>query len=252
MESALSHLARKHKDRNQRSRLRLWLFRLAVAVYIPVTTVLECAASFSASLWVSALALVFGTMQIQIPRKQNLDLTASIEDNYRGFGQLVPLILLVQPAGAVFEHFWKEDQAATPAPANRPQIDTFEMQEFELNDANDPIVSDNLPLCLKETRGSLPSYMADHKPTPISQRTTTRTPILELLYSSRLFAGIVWLNHLSVLGTGIFLFYTDSLIIGNASTSNWLFILAAVGVYGALSFVVTLVVAPFSRLGCCR
>lgn len=247
MESTLSYLARKHKDCNERSRLWLWLFRLAVAVYIPVTTALECAASFSASLWVSALGLVFGTMQIQIPRKQNLDLTATIEDNYRGFGQLVPLILLVQPAGAVFEHLWKEDQGATPAPANQPQIGTLDMQEFEIND--NPDVSEDLPLC--STSRSLLSYMAHQKPQPISYRTATRTPVLELLYSSRLFAGIVWLNHLSVLGTSIFLFYTDSLIIGNASTSNWLFILAAVGVYGALSFVVTLVITPCSRLGTC-
>lgn len=116
MESVLVWLARKYWNiRTQRPRVWLWSFRVVVAVYVPAISILECAASFSASLWISVLGLVFGTMQIQIPRRQNLDTTGSVEDNFNGFGQLVPLILLVQPAGAVVEHLWTREESPTTA-----------------------------------------------------------------------------------------------------------------------------------------
>jgi hypothetical protein len=47
--------------------------------------------------------LVFGTIQVVIPRLQNLPQIESKESQW-GFSQLVPMILLIQPLGALTEH----------------------------------------------------------------------------------------------------------------------------------------------------
>lgn len=79
------------------------LHRIVVAVWVPYFAVFETLASFSTAIWIACLGLAFGTIQIAIPRKQNQPLLGANE-NIWSFGQLVPLILLIQPFSVVWEH----------------------------------------------------------------------------------------------------------------------------------------------------
>ncbi|THW39345.1 hypothetical protein D6D25_04851, partial [Aureobasidium pullulans] len=99
--------------------LWLWCFRGLLVIWIPLVAFMEAMASFSASLWLSALGLVFGTIQIVIPRYQNLAQTAAQESEW-GFGQLVPLVLLVQPIGAISEHAWIRQGETTESNISEP------------------------------------------------------------------------------------------------------------------------------------
>lgn len=101
--SPLTWSARKYIEDNSRG--WLWTFRILLCALLPALVSMEVAASFSASLWLSALGLVFGTIEVIIPRNQMLVFTSAEEDKW-GFGQLVPLVLLVQPLGAVCEGLW--------------------------------------------------------------------------------------------------------------------------------------------------
>jgi hypothetical protein len=56
-------------------------------------TLVEFLSSLAASLWLSMWRLVFGTIQVVIPRLQNLPQIESKESQW-GFSQLVPMILL--------------------------------------------------------------------------------------------------------------------------------------------------------------
>ena len=80
----------------------LLLHRVVVAVWVPYFAVFETLASFSTAIWIACLGLVFGTIQIAVPRKQNQPLLGANENTW-SFGQLVPLILLIQPSSVVWE-----------------------------------------------------------------------------------------------------------------------------------------------------
>ncbi|KAH0404898.1 hypothetical protein KCU89_g661, partial [Aureobasidium melanogenum] len=80
---------------------RSWKYRIYLVLYIDILVLFEFAASFAASLWLSAIGLLYATTEIVIPRHQNAMHFAE-EDEWR-FGQIVPLILLLQPIGAVLE-----------------------------------------------------------------------------------------------------------------------------------------------------
>ncbi|RMY83549.1 hypothetical protein D0861_07377 [Hortaea werneckii] len=83
VESLLA-LPAKRYHRTQQKRY-LWCFRLLLVPCIPFIAVLEFLASFSASLWLSALGLLFGTVQIIVPRNQTYAQTHAQEERW-GFG----------------------------------------------------------------------------------------------------------------------------------------------------------------------
>ena len=70
IEHALSIPARRYM--RTRRRRYLWFFRLLLIPSIPFITLMEFLSSLSASLWLSLWGLVFGTIQVVIPRQQNL------------------------------------------------------------------------------------------------------------------------------------------------------------------------------------
>nr|POF22100.1 hypothetical protein CFP56_36187 [Quercus suber] len=229
----------------------LWIFRLALAVHLPLTAAIEILASFSASLWLSVLGLVFGTIQILIPRSQNLEHTGSQENSW-GFGQLTPLILLIQPVGAVTEHLWpREKEAGGRRPSNASSIhlglrhgrDHSEARTHrDMQTPSQPFVDFVLSSRLSQTQEGLTQEFKE------VLRKRHRSRQKEYLYTSRVFQTIVWMIQLGIAGIAFIIFYLDALTIGYG-TEVWIIAGPSIAGCCVFFFLVTLILSPFSRLG---
>ncbi|KAL9093887.1 MAG: hypothetical protein Q9165_003810 [Trypethelium subeluteriae] len=237
LEKMVSSLAKRYAKR--RKWIWLWLFRTALSIYLPLTALLEVAASFSASVWLSALGLAFGTMEIVIPRAQNMQATGE-EESAWSFGQLVPLILLVQPLGAVLEHVWipHEDRQGSQTPVQR---------RTSRDENHEP--SRECARSSKRNEINLLQFFRNYYPPSCSQRDNEESNLHQLLFASRLFAAIVWFIQFSILGAATVIFTLNGYTIGNGSAGNWAYILLALGIFTLLVFGGTFAVIPFSRLG---
>ncbi|KAI1841816.1 hypothetical protein JX266_011993 [Neoarthrinium moseri] len=228
-----------HSDSDLHPRLWLWLFRLILGIALPLFVILECVSSFAASLWISLTGLLFGTIQVLVPRTQMQPLTGSLENTW-GFGQLVPLILLIQPLGAIMEHVWTKDQsglhrqdtnhtrddAATSSFANPFELDTGANGKSSL-------------IQLISGRSPISSFSIRDK----------KQEMKALLFSSKLFATLVWLVQAAVVTICVVVFYFDAETIGNQRSNNWEFILEAIAAFAIFGFLMTVVLSPFSRTG---
>ncbi|KAF2229185.1 hypothetical protein EV356DRAFT_562218 [Viridothelium virens] len=237
LEKMVSSLAKQYAKRRKWN--WLWLFRTALSIYLPLTALLEVGASFSASVWLSALGLAFGTMEIVIPRAQNMQTTGEEESAWT-FGQLVPLILLVQPLGAVLEHVWipHEDRQG-PETSMQRRTNRDENYEPEREHAR-PSKRDEINLL---------QFFRSYDPPSCSQRDSQTSNLHQLLFASRLFAAIVWFIQFSILGAATVIFTLNGYTIGNGSAGNWAYMLLALGVFILLVFGGTFAMIPFSRLG---
>jgi hypothetical protein len=212
---------------------RIWLcaYHLLLCVCIPIFAVMEVAASFAASLWLSALGLVFGTLQVEIPRSQLLPYTGAQESSW-GFGQLIPLILLVQPLGAVSERIWtsEDDDDSKPICPN---------QELEHRRASEPS---------RTPPGTLLHALADEGKVS-SMLFEQREHIKSILYESRLFSTLVWIVQVALLFSFTIVFWFDAETIGYTRTHNWALIFIVIGSMIGIGVITTLFFGPFSRLG---
>lgn len=226
-------LARRlHTSRN---RAWLWAFRLFLGIAFPVLTSLEVASSFAASLWLSVTSLVYGTIQILIPRAQMVPLTGNTENSW-GFGQLVPLILLAQPLGVIFESFWSQDNA-TSWDDELTLLISLPGHESKINqDSTRAYPRSLLDILSKSLTGQL-------------NLKELRPQMWSLFFTSKLFAAIVWLLQLAILGICGVVFFFDVETIGSARSNNWMFILVAIAVTLALIFGIVLIASPFSLIG---
>lgn len=229
MERALVAVATRHEQRSRRR--YLWVFRICLAAYLPATATLEVLNSFSAALWLSILGFVYGILQITIPRQlvQSLDHNLAEKERSLTFGQLVPLILLVQPIGALTEHIWLAD-------GETERIYKFDKEtKHSFSRRNAP----GLPLL-----PFLTTYTVPH-----TGDAPQRRLLRALLYDSKLFHSLIWLLQAAVVGAAIVVFYEDYYAIGFTTAGSWYYISFAIAAYlGTTLFVVT-VLAPFSRLG---
>lgn len=204
---------------------------------LPVYALLEMLASFAASLWVSILGLVYGTIQVLIPRAQNQPFTRSGESTW-SFGQLVPLILLVQPFGMLMEFVYPDElDKAEIKTRYGPQSLVAQLRKGQPGEVEN-FSDTTLVACLSE-----------HPSSDERSRDHERARIKRVLFKSRLFTALVWLIQFTIIGTGALVFTWDAASIGNSSTSNWATVLyASLGLIG-VSVVLGAVCAPFSRLG---
>lgn len=210
----------------------LWAFRVALSPALAVFAIMEFFTSFAASIWLSALGLVFGTIQVEIPREQVLPYTRDEEDSW-DFGQLVPLILLVQPIGAVCEHIWTHDQGDDDSLFASPQI----TRESD----------DSAPPSGTCTESLL--HFVTHQLTKTNMSHSERQIFKSILFNSKLFSGLVWLVQAGLLTTFVFVFYYDATAIGYTRTHSWGRIVHVILLSIGTGLLATLVVGPFSRLG---
>lgn len=78
-------------------------FRAITLIYVPFMAVCEFLESFLASLWLLSIGLVWGSIQVFHQRGQAPAPVRTSESTW-GFGQLLPLLPLLQPIVAIMEH----------------------------------------------------------------------------------------------------------------------------------------------------
>ncbi|KAI5361918.1 hypothetical protein Slin15195_G055680 [Septoria linicola] len=234
LEAMLTVIARSYEKLG--GRRRLYAFRIGLAVYLPIVAVLETLASFSAALWVSVLGLIFGIMQILIPRQLMRDINPRLaqQESKLGFGQLIPLILLVQPLGAVTEHMWLK----------KPD--------------DEPMYSDPYSYCLDTYRDSeivgisekpLLQYMASYKTPPRTSQAPQRIQLKAFLYRSKLFHTLIWTIQAAVAATAGVVLYADYLTIGYTTAGSWVYMGFAAVAWVSVAPLIVLTLSPWSKLG---
>lgn len=228
MEKCLVTLALKVESK---SRYRdIWAYRICLSICLPVIAVFETLGSFSSALWLSLLGLIYGMLQILTPRSlvQSRDPDLAQKESTLTFGQLVPLILLVQPLGALTENIW--------------------------------LVEEEHERIYKHDGDTKHNFSRDQRSVPLLQFMTTytvprtgeasqRRELRALLYSSRLFNLLLWMIQVAICATAILVFDQDYYTIGYTTAGNWQFISIAVGAYLGAGPLFVLVLAPFSCLG---
>jgi len=251
VESLLTLPARRY-HRTQQTRY-LWCFRLLLILCIPFIAVLEFLASFSASLWLSALGLLFGTVQIIVPRNQTYAQTHAQEERW-GFGQLVPLVLLIQPIGTILEQAWvSHESAGTEDTKLRPTAekgDNSRVQGCEhatlVHNASpeEPERCRAYPPVLLQILGS-PN--ASNLVFPDTREDAPR--IVKSVFSSRVATLLITLLHVTLLGGICVILYFDVYSIGFVRGQNWQFALLAIAFYVGSSWLVMCTVGIHSSLG---
>lgn len=248
MERCLSAVAKRYTKR--RSCVYMLTFRLLLMVILPCLVMLETLVSFSASLWLSVLGLVFGTLQVVIPRNQNLASTAGTEDEW-GFGQLVPLVLLIQPLGVLIENAIVPPTKSRKA--GRDEDSDYELEQVQVQSS---LQQNNLspPRASTATRQShepLVSALAERRvPTPTDPDSFEAEPsdFYTIMMSSRLFALLVASLHAGILAGAILIFWINAESIGLERGGNWVLLVIAVIIYVMSSWTLVAFLGPFSRL----
>lgn len=227
------------------SRCWLWTFRVLLALALPFMVILEVVSSFAASLWLSLLGLIFGTIQVLIPRSQMQPMTESQEGTW-GFGQLVPLILLIQPLGMVLEHVW------TREPRDEDALELLRYSRVPTGSRDTQCDSKRVPClgcqhdldCFQQV---LLTQVSTHP--GASTWPQEHAAVKDFLFSTKVFAFLVWLAQAAVVTVCSVVFYFDALTIGNERVSNWEFIVGTIASFIGFGAVATLVMSPFSRTG---
>jgi len=237
MERPLCAIARRYARRRQRR--YLLVFRLYLMLCLPFFAVLETLISFSAALWLSILGLVFGTLQIVIPRNQNLAATADLEEKW-GFGQLVPLILLIQPLGAL-----TEDLGVRHGKHHGQEVE-MESRTSRMSESNRPML---LSPKNSNHRASMPliSIMGEVYCQPSTANESSE--FMTVVERSRLFTLLCGILQFTVLVGAALVFFVDAWTIGYLRGGNWFLVTAAIGLYIFSSWFWIATLGPYSRLG---
>jgi hypothetical protein len=249
IEHVLSIAARRYM--RTRRRRYLWLFCLMLVPSIPFITLMEFLSSLSASLWLSLWGLVFGTIQVVIPRQQNLLQTASKESEW-GFSQLIPMILLIQPLGALTEHMWVREHGEYREKDHQIQETKFaeKSKEGEITPALQSSLSSN-PGSASECNKSLIEILGGERPVR-SERASSEHPAsttTEMVLSSRLGVVLLVLIQLTLIGGTCFIIFLNAVSIGYARGQNWFYALVTLAFYVASSWLAVIIISPFGPLG---
>jgi hypothetical protein len=245
-ERLLTFTARKHLSTPTQNNTNcfLWLLahRLVVAVGVPYFAVLETQASFSTVNWISCLGLVFGTLQIVIPRKQNEPLLGENE-NTCGFGQLVPLILLIQPFSVVWKHLLVVSKKPAEEHSDSRSIATAsETTTYKKNYSQ--------PIQQVQPSVSLLEHLNRNKPVrPVDRFHSQPTPLENFVLRSSLFYINVYLIQPAILIAAILAFTTDAYLIGYSTTGNWSYFCIVLAVYVGIAWLSTFCLLPWVALG---
>lgn len=245
-EKLLTFTARKYVSAHGQSSAQrfgwLLLHRIVVAVWVPYFAVFETLASFSTAIWIACLGLVFGTIQIAIPRKQNQPLLGANE-NIWSFGQLVPLILLIQPFSVVWEHLIYIPKKPTQEESEDRSIST--VMQPATPKAFEARISEEV-----QQSTSLLSHLALHEPMQLAHRILYQpTPVERILLGSKVFHFNVLLTQPAIIAASALAFYTDAWLIGYSTTGNWNNFCIVLGVYVGAAWLSTFCLLPWFALG---
>ncbi|KJX95325.1 hypothetical protein TI39_contig4119g00009 [Zymoseptoria brevis] len=242
IEFALSVPARRY--RQTRRKRYLWWFRLLLVPSVPTIAMMEFLRSFSASLWISLWGLIFGTIQVVIPRQQNLLQTGSKEEEW-GFSQLVALILLVQPLGAITEHIWIRH------PQNEARNSIGEASFLDENERvqNQSLADNNLGPSRKDSSALIEVLGRAKSSRGPGMSTRPPSNITEIVLSSKVGVILLLLIQLTLVGGTSVILLFDAWSVGSVRGQNWQWAVTALIFYVGSSWLATLFASPFSRLG---
>jgi hypothetical protein len=201
--------------------------------------------SFSAALWLSALGLIYGTMQVVIPREVNLDQTPGLatSENSLGFGQLTPLILLVQPLGVLMEYIFIGAERETYVARRDSREGDFQSMSNDVQFYKLRLRTSGL------SHQVFIDFMAEYAPSAWMEAAEQRMYLKAYLYSSGLFKLLIWVVHLATASTASVLFYFDYLTIGVTRRDNWTNIVTAIAAWAGGCPIIMLCLLPLSRIG---
>ncbi|RMY12955.1 hypothetical protein D0867_07605 [Hortaea werneckii] len=214
LERAAIHELRSQHSWPFGSRLR---YRIIMLVYVPMVAWFEFLESFAASLWLLLLGLIWGSMQIFLPRNSAPSHVIR-EESVWGFGQILPLLFLLQPAAATFEHFYASH---VDRKFRKQQSDLLlEMRHQDsmksLQSSTTTIAAPDADcdaLVAKETATKLSDCFRTMKLGRPGQRAAANEtpPHQEFLYSSKFFKSILWSYHALILGCACLVFTVSGL-----------------------------------------
>lgn len=221
LERVAAREARRPLPRPLGSRIR---FRMLMLLYVPLVAWYEFLESFSASLWLLSLGLAWGSLQIFSPRNQAPDKVVQAESVW-GFGQILPMLFLLQPAAATFEHFYGKfpgipgsDVYLQLAASHRSGRDVrhsghteieMEMNPQEDNKTSPTVIysstSSSLHVTPPTKLSDLFRIMEIRRPS-IRARSDDIELHIDFLYTSKFFKSILWTIHVLVLMCGCAVF----------------------------------------------
>lgn len=217
---------------------------MVLAAWVPTLAIMETLNSFSSAIWISCLGLAFGTLQIVVPRLQTRQYLEDREDEW-GFGQLVPLILLVLPLSPLWEHLVVEQKAEDievqpdQVAGVRAQAPATQTEEPRLPHA-----------VLRDQSALLLHHFAAQHPINMAQPSQSRATVVEqILVGCWIFHINVYLLQPTIIVGSVIIFYNDSLTIGYNATGNWFPVCFVFVAYLATAWIVTFILAPWSRTG---
>jgi hypothetical protein len=235
-----------------------WLiaYRSVVTLWVTYFAMFETLASFSMSIWISCIGLVFGTIQIVVPRRQNQSILGADEDVW-GFGQLVPLILLIQPFSVVWEHLIVARSAKEQECEHEEDVRAVTQKEnvtatatASLHPTSPEPSLQNSDLQLQRPPQTLLQHLADYKPVKPSERLHHQpTSIEHILTNSRIFHIIVCLTQPVILISTVVTFTMDTRLMGTFGTFNWVVFCYMFINYVAAAWLVTFCLIPWDTVG---
>jgi hypothetical protein len=236
----LESMIRMHSGRSQKRLLR---YHICLVLYVDFLVIFEFAASFAASLWISILGLAYGTIQTLVPRLQNAKYFKS-EDDWT-FGQIVPLILLIQPIGAMLELYRSRENSEEDLGV--AFIDT-ELHGLEAITA--PAMEDT-----STHEGQAVEFSSKDPPCPVvtlrsNEQDTTEpaTDFRTIIFASRIFRVLITMTHISLTVFSGLIFALNAKTIGYSSAYNYLWILYALALHVMMLLITTGIAIPFSRV----
>lgn len=82
-------------------------YSLLVSTYVTLLAMVDFSRSFAASLWIVTVGLIWGSLHLWVPRRY-LPADVRNQESTWGFGQILPMMLLLLPLLAIGEQFYGE------------------------------------------------------------------------------------------------------------------------------------------------
>ncbi|KAI4731008.1 hypothetical protein E4T49_01306 [Aureobasidium sp. EXF-10728] len=240
LERVLHAEALKATNRREKRKSLSWRYHATMMVYIILLALFEFSASFAASLWLSYVGLVYGTIQLIIPRQQNA--WWNNKENSWTFGQIVPLVLLIQPLGAILENYKPRKQRTR---SDRDSLSSEEAYELGSGARSTMLSHRDSSDEFQPTFSEMFATLEVLRP---SQRSVEVLDHQLPFYNSILFATIIVWIQISIAVISSIVFWIDADSIGYVTSHNYFFVLAGVGCSIGVLILWTMASIPFSRV----
>lgn len=234
-----SRAARELKGPQARRLLSRFRYKLLSLAYFHVIAFGAVAESFSASLWFLTCSLIWGTLQLEPPGHhwgQDSDWT---------FGQILPLLLLLQPLAALVEHF---STAGMYRRGRRLVLRSRKMvvlltkvtetsqQEHSDDEVDDHAHQTRTQSHTTSTSLSTALRAADLLTAAEKARATTPEPHIDFMHGTTFFKVYIWILNLCIAGCLSAVCY---LVRGGNGNGFALILNLAFGIAGALVLMAT-------------